>query len=363
MKVCLLSAADSVHTIRWVNGLSAAGVVVSLISLTEPSEKISRDVNLVVVSGRRPQGYVQSAPKIRRLVKMTNPDILNAHYASGYGVLARIVNFHPWILSVWGSDIFEFPHRSFLHRWVVRKNIEAADGVAATSAVMAAEVKKYTEHPIDIAVTPFGIDLAQFAVSRLSPASTTTTFTIGTVKTLEPQYGIDTLLRAFNLFLQRVAQNNVVSASTFQLRISGGGMERIRLRQLSQELKISEFVTFIGAIAHRDVPAELARLDVFAALSRRESFGVAALEAAAVGLPVIVSDAPGLRETTINNVTGFIVPVDDALAAAEAMYSLYIDPIRRIQMGREGRAHVERNYSWESSILKMLEFYQKILGR
>jgi glycosyltransferase involved in cell wall biosynthesis len=363
MKVCLLSAADSVHTVRWANGLSAAGASVSLISLTEPKEKIDPRVNFYVVTGRRPQGYIQCAMRVRRLVQLINPDILNAHYASGYGLLALIVNFHPWVLSVWGSDIFEFPHRSFLHQWLIRKNLEAADGVASTSAIMASEVNKYTKNPIDIAITPFGIDLTQFEFSRRFRVSLTNTFTIGTIKTLEPQYGIDTLLHAFSIFLRNVVQNRENYDSKFELRISGDGIERSRLGKLCQELKISEFVTFVGLIAHRDVPAELARLDVFAALSRRESFGVAALEAAAVGLPVIVSDAPGFRETTLNNVTGFIVPIDDALAAAKAMYALYKDPILRLRMGREGRTHVEKNYSWESSISKMQDFYLKVLKR
>ena len=67
---------------------------------------------------------------------------------------------------------------------------------------------------------------------------------------------------------------------------------------------------------HTSVPQELARLDIYVALSRMdsESFGVAIIEAGVAGRPVVVSDAGGLPEVTIDGVTGLVVPREDPSA-------------------------------------------------
>src|SRR3546814_939066 len=81
----------------------------------------------------------------------------------------------------------------------------------------------------------------------------------------------------------------------------------------------------------------LARLDVFVALSQTESFGVAAVEAAMCGLPVLVSDAEGFVEVVDDGVTGFVVPRSSPEAAAQALDRLVTSQPLRQRMGNAGR--------------------------
>jgi glycosyltransferase involved in cell wall biosynthesis len=110
------------------------------------------------------------------------------------------------------------------------------------------------------------------------------------------------------------------------------------------------------------VPTQLRRLDIFAALSRMESFGVAAIEAAACGLPVVVSDAPGLVEVTPNQRTGLVVPRNNPQAAAHAFEQLVRNASLRQQMGQTGRAHVMAQYGWPVCLEKMQQAYQQTLA-
>src|SRR5690606_39546541 len=90
-------------------------------------------------------------------------------------------------------------------------------------------------------------------------------------------------------------------------------------------------------------------LDVYVALSRQDSFGVAILEASSCGVPVVVSDADGPAEVVADNQTGFIVPVDDPGFAAARIIDLVLNPELRAQMGALGREHVLRHYTWDRS--------------
>ena len=133
--------------------------------------------------------------------------------------------------------------------------------------------------------------------------------------------------------------------------------------QLLKELGIADVTTFVGQVDHQGVPAQLAEIDIYVALSRldSESFGVAVLEASAMALPVVVSDAGGLPEVVVDGQTGIVVKRDDPAAAAAALEELVLDPERRTAMGAAGRRHVEEKYSWGASVELMESVYRSLL--
>src|SRR5690606_5953700 len=104
----------------------------------------------------------------------------------------------PFVLSVWGSDVYGFPYKSPLHRWLVRKNLMAADVVASTSYCMAEQTRSIAPELKEIPITPFGVDMQAY-VSAEALAENNDQLVIGTVKTMASTYGIDTLIEAFAL--------------------------------------------------------------------------------------------------------------------------------------------------------------------
>jgi glycosyltransferase involved in cell wall biosynthesis len=105
----------------------------------------------------------------------------------------------------------------------------------------------------------------------------------------------------------------------------------------------------------------LNRLDIYCALSRRESFGVAILEASACEKPVIVSDADGLVEVTRIDKIGIVVPKEDVNTSAKAMIKLIQDQALCKKMGKAGRKHVLKNYTWDKSLDIMHETYRETI--
>ena len=116
MKVLLLGGANSIHTLRWANGLAGKGVEVHLASIHPLQDELDSAVKFYRLPYSSPAGYVLAAPCLKRLLKKIKPDLMNAHYATGYGLLARLSGFKPTLLSVWGSDVYEFPKKSLIHK-------------------------------------------------------------------------------------------------------------------------------------------------------------------------------------------------------------------------------------------------------
>jgi glycosyltransferase involved in cell wall biosynthesis len=86
-----------------------------------------------------------------------------------------------------------------------------------------------------------------------------------------------------------------------------------------------------------DMPAALARADIFCLPSYREGVPNALLEAAACGLSIVTTDVPGCRDVVTNGVNGWLVPVRNAEALANALETLITNPELRRRMGNAGR--------------------------
>jgi glycosyltransferase involved in cell wall biosynthesis len=96
--------------------------------------------------------------------------------------------------------------------------------------------------------------------------------------------------------------------------------------------------------------------------SYREGLPKVLLEAAACGRPIVTTDAPGCREIVKDGVNGFLVPVRDATAVADALIKLIKSPELRIQMGVKGRELVEKKFSLEKINAETLQVYERLLG-
>ncbi len=361
----LLSGASSIHTIRWANGLAGAGLQVHVITQQQPCDQFDEGVVVHQFAYRGNPGYFFMVPAVRKLLRQIKPDLVNAHYASGYGTTARLVNYRPYLLSVWGSDVYDFPHKSALHSFLIGKNLLAADKVASTSYCMAEETLKLVPELRDIAITPFGVDMQQYQSAEPAESHGSRAIVIGTVKTMAPKYGISTLLQAFALLRNKCLEDAPDVGERLQLRLVGGGPQMQVLKALSVTLGVDSCTEFVGRVPHEKVPEELSKLDIYVALSEldSESFGVAIIEAGAAARPVVVSNVGGLPEVTVDGVTGIVVPKNNPAAAAEAIERLVLNPELRIRMGLAGRQHVAENYSWTASIQQMISVYESMIGR
>lgn len=358
-KITLLANIASIHTTRWANALSEKGYDIHLITQHRGGDLISERVKVHHLPFQGNKGYFLNVPFLRKCLKKNKPDLLHAHYASGYGTLGSLSGFHPYILSVWGSDVYDFPYESSLRMGLIKKNLKAADLIASTSHVMAKQTHKICEGLSKIHVTPFGVDINSFKPDK--SRKNEKIITIGTVKTLAFKYGIDTLIKGFAETRNALIARNESMASMLRLLIVGGGEDRDSLEQLADSLGITDVTEFAGAVPYASVPNYLNMLDIYVAASRLESFGVAILEASACSLPVIVSDVGGLPEVVADGVTGIIIPKDNHHALAKAIEKLVINEDFRRKMGQAGLQRVIDHYTWEDSVSIMEEVYKLVV--
>jgi len=368
MRIALLTNRRSIHSIRWCNSLAERGHEIHLISMHPQIDPIRDDVIQYNLLPAPPWGYFIDVMQLKKLLAHIQPDVLHAHFASGYGTLARLSRYHPFILSVWGSDVFDFPSHSSLHRRILVDNLCASDWICSTSNIMARETTNLTNSIKNrISVVPFGIDCNTFR--PLGGFRDSQYITIGTVKTMAVKYGIDILIEAFSILFHRISIESSPRAEKLRLVLVGGGPEKSKddqttmLKQMCVDLGIQEKVTFIGQVKHAEVPTWLNRFDIYAALSRNnsESFGVAVLEAGACELPVVASRVGGFPEVVQDGLTGYVVPNENASQAADAIYRLVADATLRANMGQAGRKFVRANFDWEQNVSQMEQIYASIL--
>ena len=290
--------------------------------------------------------YFGTIRQAKALINELNPDIVHAHYASSYGTICSFACKRPYYLSVWGSDVYDFPHKSPLHRFLLKRSLAKASWIMSTSKAMAEETLKYTSN--EIAITPFGVDMELFNPDKAIPHDG---FVVGTVKGLEAKYGIETLLRACCLVHRNRPDLNL------KVRIAGAGTLEQHLKEVSHSLSMDEYCSWLGFISQEKAACEWASFDVALIPSESESFGVSAVEAQASGTALVISDIPGLMEACDGGKTAVVVHRGDYLDLAHAVEQLADNPDRRSELSRLGRAYVTKTYEYKSCFHKIQDIY------
>jgi L-malate glycosyltransferase len=368
MRLCLLADAPSIHTRRWAEFFAARGHEVHLVSM-RPAEYDRVTVHVIRAPLGR-GGYLLAALGARRRVQELAPDLVHAHYASSYGLWGALCGRRPLLLSVWGSDVYDFPHSGALQRRLLQWNLRRADALCATSDALAQETARYAPPGAVIHRTPFGVDTNVF---RPRPGgSGHEGVVIGTARNLQQTYGLDVLLEAVGQLKGVSGIRGAMLGDLFPtphtppltrltVWVAGAGPEAATLKAQAARLGIAERVQFMGAVPHEKMPAFMWGLDLFVNPSRAESFGVAALEAAASGLPVVASRVGGLPEVVVDGETGLLVPPEDPAALAAALGALIDDPARRRSLGRAARERAVTLYDWQVCARRMERLYEETL--
>lgn len=353
MRILFLAPANNYHTKKWCKWFVNNGDEVHVISFIDDTIKGVAvhyiDTGAVVNSDDRTKlKYLTHGKEIRKLVEKISPDIVNAHYASSYGAVAAFAGLKNYYLSVWGSDIYDFPHKSFFHEELIKYVLKRATYIMSTSKAMADETHKYTSKPIEI--TPFGVDMELFNPDKR--VRDDGDFIVGNIKALTSKYGIDYLLKAIKLIKKDRPDIPI------KVRIAGKGPEEQSLKDLSDDLGISDIVTWLGFISQEEAAKEWANFDVgvVSSSSSSESFGVSAVECQASGVPVIITDPLGLQEATKPGETSVVVPRKNEQAIANAIIDLYDHPEKRYAMGKTGRSFVLKTYELNDCFKKINDY-------
>jgi glycosyltransferase involved in cell wall biosynthesis len=259
------------------------------------------------------------------------------------------------IISTWGSDIIGNTWSYSRKRGKFSKKLllNQANEVTATSYFLASETFKLALLKKIVHVIPFGVDCNLF--KKANNKVENGKVCIGFVKHLKVKYGPGYLIRALSVIVRHFPEIKLIM-------IGQGEMEN-ELKKLASNLGIKDKVLFKGFIQNEKLPNIMKNFDIFVmpSIEHSETFGVSAVEAQAMEIPVVASNVGGVSEVVLNGKTGILVEPKNVQELSQAILNLIEKPGLRKSMGRAGRKFVLENYNIEENVLLFENLYHKII--
>lgn len=353
MKVAILGENGSVHVQKWIRALADfTDLKIHVITFDRGVKYPDVEYYYLKKKLGNKLDYFLNVSTVKAFMKIIDPDIVHAHYATSYGLLGALCGKKPLMITGWGADIFDSPKNWFM-RQLLQFSLKKADALSVLSEITKKEMMKYVSK--DILLIPFGVDTNKFRPIQRSQDGI---MRIGTIRTLSEKYGIEYLIKGFAKASQ--------TRDLLRLEIVGDGPQKGYLQNLCKDLGVSNKVTFHGYInQNSDFTKYIQLLDsfhVFCILSiiDSETFGVASVEASACGLPIIATNVGGLPEVVADQKTGLLVPPKNEDKVAEAIALLADNASLRDLLGNAGRAFVISKYDWSKNVETMKNVYHQL---
>jgi glycosyltransferase involved in cell wall biosynthesis len=368
LRIAYLGDANSIHFRRWVSFMAERGDIVTLISAEgkpiEPGlpEAIAIDWFTPFGSHRfRPLGVIAARRSLRRVIARVQPDVLNAHYLTVNGLHAWLSGFHPYAVTLWGSDVFVTPKKSRRAALVARIVLRAADMVMVNSDALLRGAVAVGAAPDRTQMIQFGVDLTRFTPG---PAPSELRARLGlegrrvvfSPRNITPLYRHQVVLEA----VAKLPPDVAVVLSRH--RAQEGELAAIGRRV--EELGLTDRVVIVPEIAHAEMLGFYRLADVVVSIPASDSTAVTILEALACEKQVVAGDLPSVREWLWDLDSSALVPIDDVPATAAALArALDRDPKERAELGRRARAIVQTRADQAASLARVESLYRELAER
>ncbi|HVV48624.1 MAG TPA: N-acetyl-alpha-D-glucosaminyl L-malate synthase BshA [Polyangia bacterium] len=306
------------------------------LALTSKIVEVSRRERLQVVHAHYALPHAVSAHLAREVL---------AADAGGRAAAPRLVTtLHGTDITLVGSD------PSFLP--LTRFSIAASDAVTTPSAWLARATHETLGVPatVAIAVIPNFVDADRFRPAE-PPRALPAAPVVAHVSNFRPVKRVGDVVEVFA---------RLRAARPARLRLVGDGPERARVEAQVRTLGLADDVEFLGERV--DLPAVLRETDLFLLPSETESFGLAALEALAAGVPVIASAVGGLPEVIPEGEVGFLCPLGDVEAMAAAARRLLDDGALHARLSAAARRLAETRYRVQPAVDRYVSVYRRVIG-
>ncbi len=317
-----------------------------------------RGIRVVSLNGRGSYD-VRVLFRLWRVLRAERPDVIQS-FLFWANVSARLLGRLSTAVQVICSYHDEIVSEGWLIRAIDRLTFRWSHAVVCCSeAVRRSIAARIGGRLVPQAIIPFGVDVHGFVradiATRQELGLRDRGPIIGTVcRLVEPKKGLSVLLKAIAELTKRHGDPGC------QLLIVGDGPSRRLLEVMSAEMHLSPWVIFAGA--RRDISRVVPVMDAFVLPSLYEGFGIAILEAMAVGKPVIATAVGGIPEFVVAEVTGILVEPGNAIALADAITRLLNDPDRARRMGANGRARVHEGFHISTVVRRHEQVYEACLA-
>jgi len=292
---------------------------------------------------------VYSAWKLAQLTHRKTIDVVHAHtsHAHGIAVLAKALGMPSRVVVSRRVDFM--PKGHLLNRWKYMR----ADRILCVSEKVQATLERYGLHPPQTQTVHSAVDLERALMPPASRAS------LGVPEDAP-------LLVSAGALVGHKDHANLLEAAAIvresfpalRVCIAGEGELRKALEAKRKALNLADCVTFLGY--RPDAPGIIRAADVYVSSSWSEGLGTSILEALASGVPVVAAEAGGAKEMVIPGETGYLVPVRDAQALADAIIAALRDPDTASRMAAAGSRRTREKFSVERMVEQTLAVYEAL---
>ena len=293
------------------------------------------------------------AYRLAQFLKEQAPDIVHCHSRRGADLLGGLAASYADIPAVVSRRVDNTEMRL-----MATLRYKPFQKIIAISEAIAEVLRDHDVEDERIAVIRSAVDAEAFAIApdretfRKEFGIDENTFTIAAAGQLIPRKGHRYLLQAI--------ADLVHSHPSLQLIIFGDGYLNNQLRVQAASLGLGGAVQFAGF--RDDLDDYIACFDLFAHPALSEGLGVAALKAAAAGVPVVGFDAGGMKEAVEHGKTGLLVATENAEKLRDAIVTLIDDDRMREQMSIAGRERMQNEFSIATMVDKHMTLYESVLN-
>ncbi len=300
-----------------------------------------------------PRDYPHLLAELRRVIREIQPDLIHAGPVQSAAYLAARSGFQPLVTMTWGSDLLKEADQS---PWMQRATRYTLDRTAVLVGDCRAEQEKAAEFGFPserVVLFPWGVDLQRFKPGKNQTLRERLgwedAFVVLSLRSWEPIYGVDVLVRGFVRAAQQVPQ--------LRLALLGAGSQTAELRSILLQAGVMEQVYFGGRVTQTELPDWYRVADLYASASHSDGTSVSLLESLASGLPVLVTDIPGNREW-VTPEQGWMFPDGDDQAVTEGILRAYEQRNQLAGLGSQSRRLAEQRADWNKNFQELLRAYQ-----
>ena len=348
LKVLMLADAGSFHTARYLAELRRQKCCVLLLSLEDGPV---RHLRLKSHGPLRTLHYVLAVPQIRKIISRFTPDIINPHFASGYGFIAALAIIGrklPLVCHVWGSDILLVPRKSRLHKYKTAFALKHADAIVGDSRYIISQAQKLASLKHQ-EIYPWGIEQEYLALHKRDYQFGNPVRVI-IPRMQEPVYN--------NLFIVK-ALAPLVNTGKIRLTFPAFGSQAASFMRFASAL-VGDGIEFYEKMPRLEFLRFMNKHDIYLSASRSDSSPVSLIEAMALGLVPIGADIEGVRER-LTPESGFLFIQDDEPSLSQAVSNVVDSGSLRESMRRRNLERVKREAVFEENIAAQIDLMKRLV--
>ena len=362
MRVLYFTRDYTPHDHRFLSALSETDFEVFSLRLERrgmqrEDRPLPAKIEQVVWKGGTSEVDVRDYPHIlgslQKVIDEVKPDVIHAGPIQNCAFLTAMSGFQPLVSMSWGSDMLIDADQSAWSRKVTRFALQRTTVLLGDCEAVRRKAQEYGFSGERVVLFPWGVDLSHFSPgpdeglrSRLGWEDN---FVLLSLRSWEPIYGIDVLVKAFAIVARELPQ--------LRLLLLGGGSQATKIREILIQHGVMEQVHFGGQVTNEKLPEFYRCADLYLSASHSDGSSVSLMEALACGKPVLVSDIPGNLEWVETGKQGWLFKDGDVESLAQGIRQAVNQRMQLTRMGEESRKLANARADWKKNQLRLGEAY------